>query len=177
VCSFRSQAWLATQQREWWSQVADMRREAMLARCRQELYFYWHEKVMLAERERDEARAEVERLTEACDLLQGDLRSVVDTLDRLDYPCHPEYPNRDEIGKRLHEMHGRYHNALFRAVKAEAEVERLREQIAAMRGSYAEWMAAMKTIDPTQSDDAARRYNATVRAFHAALAPTTKGVQ
>jgi chromosome segregation ATPase len=107
-------------------------------------------------RERDEARAEVEKLTEACSLLQGDLRSVVDTLDRLEYPFHPEHQNRQEIGKRLHEMHGHFHNAVARADQAERERDEARrdlEQTADQRdAAIAAETRALRERDEARAD-------------------------
>lgn len=70
-----------------------------------------------------ELRAKVERLRSAAvaaDLLSGDLRAITDLLDRLDYPFHPEHPDRDEIVHRICEMAGQL-------AKLRARDQRIRE--------------------------------------------------
>ena len=71
-------------------------------------------------------RAKGERLREERDGYAGDLRAIVDRMNALGYPNHPEYPNDDEIIRRLGEMSYR----LAAAEKERDECERALHRLA-----------------------------------------------
>ena len=87
--------------------------------------------------------AEIAELQNACGLYAGDLAAIVRMLNAHDYPHHPEYPNDDEIVRRIAEMGGRYMAQRDEIATLRAQVARLREVIedATSDGVFGDWHA------------------------------------